>query len=246
MLIEQCAYGNSWRMASPEAKVVFALAGFIAAYVARGPESALLVAALLAFTIVFGAGIAEDRLLRVLLPPFGFLLLGCLSLACSLEFNEGQLSLHWLPSGYLPILQLAARSCAALTALLFLALTTPMIDLIALSRRLHVPEVLLEIMVLCYRMLFVFSEALRQTQTAQAARLGYATPRLALRSMASLVASLSLQIWQRSHDLQIAAQSRNNDGPFRFIEPEYVNTRREVHLAVMGSILLIALAVRRS
>jgi len=117
MLIEQCAYGNSWRTTSPEAKVVFALAGFIAAYVARSPESALLVAALLAFTIVFGAGIAEDRLLRVLLPPFGFLLLGCLSLACSLEFSGGHLEVHWLPSGYLPmfavLLQAAKASAAA-------------------------------------------------------------------------------------------------------------------------------------
>ena len=42
---------------------------------------------------------------------------------------------------------------------LFLVLTTPLIDLIAMLRRLKTPEALLEIMVLSYRMLFVFSEA---------------------------------------------------------------------------------------
>ena len=58
----------------------------------------------------------------------------------------------------------------ALAALLLLAATTPLIDLIALLRRLRLPEVLLELMVLCYRMLFVFSESVRDTRTAQAAR----------------------------------------------------------------------------
>ena len=108
MLIEQCAYSNGWRMAAPAAKIVFSLAGFIAAYVARGPESALLVAALLAFTIVFGAGIAEDRLLRVLLPPFGFLLLGCLSLACPLPVRWSSAEVIWKFTGYHPD---TCRSC---------------------------------------------------------------------------------------------------------------------------------------
>ncbi len=105
------------------------------------------------------------------------------------------------------------------------------------------PEVLLEIMVLCYRMLFVFSEALHDTRTAQAARLGYATPRLALRSLGSLTANLTVQIWQRAHALHIAAQSRNNDGAFRFLEPEYANTRRDLWSVSTGGAGLIAAAL---
>ena len=130
---------------------------------------------------------------------------------------------------------------AFFTAMLFLALTTPMIDLIALLRRLRVPEVLLEIMVLCYRMLFVFSEALHDTLTAQSARLGYATPRLALRSLGQLTAGLTLQIWSRAHDLHVAAQARNSDGPLRFLEPVFANTPRDIAVAAAG-IMLLALA----
>ena len=106
-----------------------------------------------------------------------------------------------------------------------------------------VSQVLLEIMVLCYRMLFVFSEALHDTRTAQAARLGYATPALTLRSLGSLTANLTLQIWQRAHALHIAAQSRNNDGAFRFLEPEYANTRRDLWIAGAGGVGLIAAAL---
>ncbi|WP_153111076.1 cobalt ECF transporter T component CbiQ [Propionivibrio limicola] len=245
MLIEQCAYGNRWRKVAPAAKGLFCLGGFIAAFAASQPAAAAAVAGLVVLITVLGAGVPFPRFVRVALPPLGFLLLGCLSLAYSLDFQgaSNDFTVLWLPSGWAPIRQLAARSGAALAALLFLALTTPMIDLIALLRRLKMPEVLLEIMVLCYRMLFVFSEALHDTRTAQAARLGYATPRLALRSLGSLTANLTLQIWQRAHSLHIAAQSRNNDGAFRFLEPEYAHVRRDLTIAALGGALLIGLAV---
>ena len=244
MLIEQCAYGNRWRFVSPAAKAVFCLGGFVAAFAAGRAEVAFAVATAIAAITLLGAGIPAGRYLRIALPPLGFLLLGCLSLAYSLDFAPGSndFVVHWLPAGWAPIERLASRSSAALAALLFLALTTPMVDLIALLRRLKMPEVLLEIMVLCYRMLFVFSEALHDTRTAQAARLGYATPALTLRSLGSLTASLTLQIWQRAHALHVAAQSRNNDGAFRFLEPEYANTERDLAIASVGGCILILLA----
>ena len=181
MLIEQCAYGNRWRFVSPAAKAVFSGGGFVAAFAASRPEAAAVVAVLIASVTLAGAGIRPGRYLRIAMPPLGFLLLGCLSLAYSLDFADGGLALRWLPEGWTPLLQLAARSLGALAALLFLALTTPMVDLIALLRRLRVPEVLLEIMVLCYRMLFVFfRSAARHAHGASGPpRLRHAAPRAA-------------------------------------------------------------------
>jgi cobalt/nickel transport system permease protein len=98
-------------------------------------------------------------------------------------------------------------------------------------------------MVLCYRMLFVFSEAVHDTLTAQTARLGYATPRRALRSLGGLTGNLTVQIWQRAHALHVAAQARNNDGPLRFLEPQFANTGRDSALAAVAGSGLIALAV---
>ena len=252
MLIEQCAYSNRWRAVSPAAKGLFALGGFVAAFVAGQPQAAMTAAGLVTLIAVTGAGVPLSRFTRIALPPLGFLLLGCLSLAFSLDWSAAsqghgqELAVRWLPDGWTPILTLGGRSIGALAALLFLAVTTPLIDLIALLRRLRLPEVLLELMVLCYRMLFVFSEAVRDTRTAQAARLGYAAPRLALRSLGSLAANLTVQIWQRAHALHVAAQSRNNDGPLRFLEPEYANTGRDLALAGTGAIVLIGIALGMS
>lgn len=244
MLIEQSAYANRWRHVSPAAKGVFALGGFAAAFAAKTPAAAVTVACLLATVTLVGAGVSLGRYLRVAVPALFFLAMSSLSLAFSLNFSEatGGLSFQLSSAGLDKVAEVSTRSFGALTALLFLVLTTPLIDLIALFRRLKTPEVLLEIMVLCYRMLFVFSEAVHDTLTAQSARLGYATPRLAMRSLGELAANLTVQVWQRAHALHIAAQARNNDGPLRFLEPTFSYASRDMALAASAGAVLIALA----
>ena len=242
MLIEQSAYTNRWRRVSPAAKGLFTAAAFIAVFAANSPLTAAIIASLVVALTVFGAGIAPSCYLRVATPALFFLALGSLSLAFSLDIGDGTPVFKMTPGGLLKLAEVGTRSLGSLAALLFLVLTTPLIDLIALLRRLKVPELLLEIMVLCYRMLFVFSAAVHDTLTAQSARLGYATTGLALRSLGALTASLTLQIWQRAHDLHVAAQARNNDGPLRFLELRFANCGRDGALAAVSGGALIALA----
>jgi len=245
MLIEQSANANRWSRVSPAAKGVFSLCGVVAAYAAASPAAALGVAGALVAVAVLGAGIAPGSYLRVAAPALFFLGVSALSLAVSLEFGEGagQVALQLARSESHRIAQLCSRSLGALSALLFLSMTTPLSDLIALLRRLGAPEVLLDLMVLCYRTLFVFSEAVHDTTTAQSARLGYATARLSLRSLGAMVGHLTVQIWQRSQALHLAALARNNDGPLRFLEREYTNSRRDQSLAFIGGAALIGLAL---
>ena len=217
MLIDLCAYSNRWRAADPAAKGLFALSGLVSAFVAGNPLAAAGIGVVVSGITVWGAGIPFSRFFRASLAPLCFFLLGALSLACSIDYRAGEFSVAWLPGGWTPVGRLAARSCGALASLLFFALTTPMTDQIALFRRLKLPETLIEIMVLCYRMLFVFSETLRDIHTAQNSRLGYASPSLALRSAGSLAAVLVVQVWQRARALHLSALSRNGDGAFHFL-----------------------------
>ena len=189
MLIERAAYGNRWRRVTPAAKGAFALAGLIATFTAPTPASALLVALLLAGVACLGAGVAPALYLRAAAPAVGFLGLSGLTLLLAIDSD---FSWRWAPETWPRVAALTARSLAALAALLGLVLTTPLPDLIGLLRRLRCPALLLDLMVLCYRMLFVFSAALHDTATAQRARLGYASTRLARRSLGLLAANLTL------------------------------------------------------
>lgn len=239
MLIEQAAYNNRWRQVSPDAKACFALGGLIAAFAAVTPVSALRVAALSSVITCFGAGVSGRLFLRVAAPATGFLALSCLSLLIAVDTD---LTWRWAPEALPRVAALAGRSLAALAALLGLVLTTPLFDLIALLRRLHCPEVILDLMVLCYRMLFVLTQALNDTRTAQQARLGYATTRQSLRSLGQITANLALQVWQRAYALHQAAQARNGDGSLRFLTPTFARTGRETVLAAAAGAFLILLA----
>lgn len=244
MLIEQSAYANRWRRVTPAAKGVFSLCGLVAAFAAATPATACGIAAALFVVTVIGAGIPPGRYLRVAAPALLFLAVSALSLAVSLNLggSAGEMSLHLQPTEYVRVAQVCGRSLGGLAALLFLALTTPLIDIIVLLRRLKTPEVLLDIMVLCYRTLFVFSAAVHDTVTAQSARLGYASARHSMRSLGGLVANITVQVWQRSQALHLAATARNNDGPLRFLEQSYENSSRDMGVALVSGSLLIVLA----
>lgn len=242
MLIEQAARSSRWRRVCPGAKAGFAVAGLIAALAAPTPPAALGVALVMVLASLLGAGIRPRLYLRVALPATGFLALSSLSLACSLAVDgEGRVVWQLAATAGPRIAELAARSLAALAALLFLVLSTPLAELIALLRRLRLPEILLDLMVLCYRMLFVFSAELQAMRTAQQARLGFVSPRRSLHTLGLLAGGLAAQVCERAHHLHQAAQARNGDGPLRFLPGHYPAARRELALATLAGGLLIAL-----
>lgn len=245
MLTEQSAYTNRWRKVSPIAKGFFSLCGTIAAFAAGTPRTALMIALILVAAAICGAGIPLLRYLRVAAPALLFLAASGLSLAFSLDFGgtAAAPSIHPATSEFPRIAQVCSRSLACLAALLFLSLTTPLPDIITLLRRCKLPDTLLDLMVLCYRTLFVLSEAVHETITAQSARLGYASFRLSLRSLGSLLANLTVQVWQRSQALHLAALARNNDGALRFLESSHANATGSISIAAGAGALMIALAV---
>lgn len=245
MLIEDAAYGSRWRPVSPGAKACFALAGGLAAFAAATPGRALAVAVSMALATLLGAGTPLPLYLRVLQPATVFLALSSLSLLVTLgDDGYGGFAWQFATDAGPRITELAARSLAALAALLFLVLSTPLPDLIGLLHRLRVPDVLLDLMVLCYRVLAVFSVVLHDTLTAQRARLGHAAAHRRLHSLGLLVANLAAQVWERSAALNQAAQARNGDGPLRFLPRVYPGASRELALALIAGSLLVFAASR--
>jgi cobalt/nickel transport system permease protein len=247
MLIEQFSYVNRWRHIHPGAKSMFALCGMVAAFLAQSPLTALIMAITLIAITCRGAGIPLNSYLRVSVAPLLFLLVSGITLAVSVGCQTG---FPWLclESGreqLLTALQVAGRSLVCLTALLFLAFTTPLNDLIALLRRIGFPSVLTDLMTLCYRTLFIFTETTHDITTAQASRLGYASPRLALRSLGIMVASLTVQIWHRSLALHQSALSRANDGPLCFLSPRYPALAENFLVSLLAGCALIALSLVR-
>lgn len=243
MHAESLAWNSRLRHASTAAKAVFAAAGILAALLAPRPAGALACAAVLIIATLLGGGMRWRRYFAILLPASAFLALGALPLAFALDIGaNGWPSLRFLPDALPQIFQLVARAIAGMSALLFLSLTTPMTELIALARRLRMPAVLVDLMVLGYRTLFVLLRSMQDMHTAQSARLGYANARKSLRAAALLAANLVVDVLHRARALELAAQARNQQGALRFLPAAPRPQRGEHVLAVLGALLLFALA----
>lgn len=109
-------------------------------------------------------------------------------------------------------LHVGLRALAGVSAMLLLAMTTPLSDLLAGLRRLRVPGPLVDVAALMYRMVFGLLEAAIQIRESQAARLGFVDAAAARRSMGLLAAATLRRAWQRSQRLEGGMAGRGYTG----------------------------------
>ncbi len=245
MLIEYWAYNNRWRWVHPAAKGLVTLSAFVSAFVAATPWFLLALTLALAMLTIWGAGIPWRYYLRVFLPPLTFLVISAATLLIAVDgpATSWPLSWRWEPAQFPLVALICGRSLACLAALLLLALTTPMTDLITLLRRLRTPAILVELMTLGYRTIFVLLAAVHDITTAQKARLGYASLAAARRSFGMMIAVLAIQVWQRAAALSMAAAARGGDGPLRFLDHDFSPRRHDLLIAASFSSVLLFTAI---
>ena len=168
------------------------------------------------------ARIPVRTLLTGFAAPFVFILVGSVSVA----FIVGQApSEAWFRFGPLSLttasalngLQLFARSTAGTLAILLLATTTPMVDLLGWARQRGVPGPLVEVASLIYRLLFVLLDTALAMHVAQVARLGDAPagPKPFKRRMntaANTMGTLLVRSWDRAARLTDGLAARGIDG----------------------------------
>jgi cobalt/nickel transport system permease protein len=126
-------------------------------------------------------------------PLFGFSLLGHRITAYSEGFYQGGL--------------IVSRVLAGVSLVLFLTLTTPTPQLLRAAQWFGLPPLLVELALLTYSYLFLFHQAAVRIAEAQRVRLGYVGVRRSLRSLASLIGLIFIQVHeqaQRSYEAMLA------------------------------------------
>lgn len=129
---------------------------------------------------------------RALLVPAGFVALGCLGMCWSLRVDDGW-SIRYDPSGLYTASRVALRACAASAVLLLFAFTVSVPQLLRMLRRIGVPEILIDLVHLTYRALFAMDARRQAMVSAQRNRLGYRSPKLALRCASQVAAALLVE-----------------------------------------------------
>jgi len=250
-IIDQYAYSNRIRRINPAHKVGLAFSVLLLCLLLNEPLVGLAAAGWMYLLAVQLAGLSARTFGRVLLAEATFLTLTTIGVILSISLADPRHILPWAvqvgplwlsasPASLYLGVSLITRALGAASAMNFLALTTPLVDMVELFRRWRIPAELIDIMTVIYRFIFVLLESLERMQMAQESRLGYNTTYFrAMNSAALLGSQLFINAFQRSKQLQIALESRGFSGDLKVLPAHYTTDCKLLRIGVGVIISLI-------
>jgi cobalt/nickel transport system permease protein len=186
------------------------------------------------------------RLLRLMAIPAGFVLLGSLSVVLEINpvhsifnLNAGVVTFGVSVAGLQQGLLILFRSFSGIAVLYALVLNTSISDMIYVLRKLKVPEVVLDLMVLVYRNIFILSDTAQSIYISQKSRMGHRNLKTSLRSTAQLGGSAFILAGVRAEQLFHSMESRGYTGRIHSLPAEWETSKKFILVSVtMFAVLL--------
>jgi len=252
--LDSQAYLSRLREIDPMQKILFALPALAICLWASRPVISLIVLGTMTFGSVQIGKTSMQVFLKLMLVPIAFLLIGTGTIAMevasapekfilSVQVYDAGRHVGISEAGLSKAVEVFFKALGAVSCLYFLALSTPMIDLLNALHKLRVPKLLCELMSLIYRFTFLFLETAEIIATAQKARLGNATLKSAYRSFSTLVSRLFVRAYGASEALYVGLESRGYQGELRVVSRKYRTPWQGYAISLLAHILLIALTV---
>lgn len=246
--IDKLCYQSKLRYVNASEKFVYAVLTLVLCIASRSILTAAVVFLVNTYLTVAKGGIPFARYRKLLLIPAVFLLVSTAALVVNLSrtpldafaFSLGGWYLTGSVSSVLEGLRLCGKAFAAVTCLYFLSLNTVVTDILAVLKKLHVPALAIELMLLIYRFIFLLMDTASAVTISQNSRLGSRNYRTSLKSFGSMASALLVRSLKRSSILYDAMESRCYDGELRVLSEERPAKGKEI-LCIAGyeTILLI-------
>lgn len=221
LAVDDAAWASAWRRRAPGDKVLLCGGLVVTALVLPAwPGSALV--AVVAVGLALGPARVPARTFgRAVRWPLAFVAVGAVTAV--VEVGSG--GPGWAPDAAARAGSLVGHALAGSAAVLLLATTTPMSDLLPALRRARVPAAVVEVASVTYRMLFVLLDSLRTVREAQVARMGHSSLRRSYRSSGLLAAAVLTRSWDRARRMQEGLTGRGMEGSLRVL-PEVLPSSR--------------------
>ena len=217
-LIDRNAQTNRWRRIPAGDKVALALGMMAVSLCVPGWMVQGLIILIMWIALLAGARVRPRDALHCAAIPLGFIALSSAAQLISLHFEHGTPVLGVSTAALLPAARVALRSFACVSALLWLALTTPLTDVLQLLRRFGLGSELSDIALMMFRFVWLTLDCLESGVRSQANRLGYVGYRRGLHSTGLLMASLLPRVLGRARRLENGLAARGYSGELRFIQ----------------------------
>jgi cobalt/nickel transport system permease protein len=239
LAIDDAAWASAWRPRSPGDKLLVSLGLVVGALLLPVWPGSVLVG-LTAVVLALGPARVPARTFgRAVRLPLAFIGIGALTTVVEV----GGDGIDWAPDAVAQAGSLVGHGVGGSAAVLLLATTTPMSDLLPALRRLRVPAAVVEVASVVYRLLFVLLTSLTTIREAQTARMGYATLRGSYRSSGALAAAVLTRSWDRARRLQDGLAGRGLETGLRVLPETLPASRRFEAAAVVGLAALVAISL---
>ena len=234
--IDRLCYNSKLRKKNGGVKFAYAVITLLICVISRSPAAALVVLAVNGWLTVKKGGVKFREYRKFMAIPLIFMILSTLAIVVNLADAPLDLFAVRLGSRYLTgrrqglgyALGLILTAMASVSCLYFLAMTTPMPDILEVLRRLHCPRLLSELMLLIYRYIFVLMDTASNIRISQACRLGNKDYRTSIKSFADLGAVLMMRAIARSRALYEAMEARCYDGTIQVLTEGSPPERRDI------------------
>ena len=251
IVVDKLCYNSRLRYVNTGEKFAFALFTLCFCIVSRSILLAGIVLLINGILTVKIGGIPFFRYRRLMLLPLVFLLLSTAAILVNVSpepldgyaLTLGSVYLTASRAALFQALQLICTALASVSCLYFLALNTTMTDILDQLRRLHVPGLLVELMLLIYRYIFVLLDVAYHIMTAQRARLGNRDFRTACKSFGGMASVLFIRAMKKAGLLYDAMESRCYDGTIRVLSENRPPKAREIAWIAVFELLLLTLTI---
>ncbi|MEI4271789.1 cobalt ECF transporter T component CbiQ [Klenkia sp. LSe6-5] len=239
LALDDAAWASAWRPRAVGDKLLLTLGLVLCALVLPVWPGSLLVG-LTAVALALGPARVPGRVFaRAVRLPLAFVVIGALTAVVQVS-GAG---IGWAPGAAGTGGALVGHALAGGAAVMLLATTTPVSDLLPALRRARVPAAVVEVASVTYRLLFVLLDSLRTIREAQAARLGHTSVRRGLRSSGLLAAAVLTRSWDRARRLQEGLAGRGMTTDLRVLPEVLPSSRSFVVATVVGLGALSALTL---
>ena len=219
-LIDRSAQTSRWRSVPTAEKLALSLSAMLVAVLSASlPVKALILAAM-AGLAVFGAGVSLRDYLRAFAVPAGFIATGVIAQALTLSWNGGPVIGLAGPEELLLAARYAVTAFASISALLLLALTTPLTRLIEWLERRGLNPHIADIALVMFRMIWLTLDCLESGERALKGRMGHRNFRGILTSHGLLLAALLPRVFSRAGRLETGLAARGYAGRLVFLSTE--------------------------
>jgi cobalt/nickel transport system permease protein len=224
-LLEDVAQKNGLREVNTSVKLAAGLSAIVLCLVSTGYPAPLVIALILSAAVLLLARVDAKTYAGLFFVPVWFALIS----AAVIVLISGGEHVFWswnpLPSLSLSVSResinegffVLCRVIGGMSAVCFIALTTPMTDLFVVMRRCTIPGYVIDLAMIIYRTIFFLVDQVRQIHRAQVMRLGYSTWRESIHSFSARCGAAFIASWDAGDDLIRAMDARCYDGKFALL-----------------------------